>query len=249
MLFSGKNVLVTGSSRGIGAATAKLFAEHGANVAINYYSNESAANSVLNEIIEKGGKAEKYKADVTDSEQVNKMIDSITSSMGEIDVLILNAGLNVKMTSFIDSNWDDLEYKVNGELKGLYYCCKSVVPQMIKRKDGCIISVSSGLSRRPNTGFAAHSASKAAVDAYVRSLAFELGQHGIRVNTIAPGLTVTDATSFFSEEQKQMAASFLPLKKLATPEDVAGAILMLASNYSKYVTGVYVPVSGGGLMI
>lgn len=249
MLFSGKTVLVTGASRGIGAATAKLFGEQGAKVAVNYFSSEQAADSVVSDIVSKGGSAQKFQADITNSEQVNKMIEQVTAAFGEIDILVLNAGMNVKIAPFVNSEWQDLENKVLGELKSVYHCCKAVVPQMTNRKDGCIIAVSSGLSKSPGHGFGAHSVSKAAVDAYVKSLALELGPSNIRVNVISPGFTLTDATQFMPEEAKQQMLNFVPLRRHGLPEDVAGAIIMMASDFSKFISGAYLPVSGGSLML
>ena len=120
---------------------------------------------------------------------------------------------------------------------------------MQEKKSGCIIAVSSGLSRSPGKGFIAHSSTKSALDAFVKSLALELGPDGIRVNAVAPGLTETDAIAFMPENIKQMIAEHTPLKKNAQPEDIAGAILMMASDQAQFITGAYIPVSGGSLMV
>jgi 3-oxoacyl-[acyl-carrier protein] reductase len=120
---------------------------------------------------------------------------------------------------------------------------------MLKRKSGSIVAVSSGLSRHPGIGFCAHSSAKSALDAFIKSLALELGPEGLRINLIAPGLTLTDATSFLPEEAKKASANHTPMGRNALPEDIAGAILMMSSDFSKFVTGTYLPVSGGTQMI
>lgn len=249
MLLKGKTALITGASKGIGAATAKLFAEHGAKVAINYNSSESAAGKTVSEIKAKGGEATKFKADVTDKIQVEKMISDIDCTYGKIDILVLNAGMHVHVAPFINYSWEDLEKKLVGEMKAFFYCTKAVVPKMIESKSGIIVAVSSGLSRRASLGFSAHSAAKSAIDAYAKSLAEELGPNGIRVNVVAPGLTLTDATAFMPDENKERMAALTPLKRNATPEDIAGGILILASDYAKFITGNYLPINGGNQML
>jgi 3-oxoacyl-[acyl-carrier protein] reductase len=116
---------------------------------------------------------------------------------------------------------------------------------MVERRKGSVIAISSGLSRHPGEGFCAHSTAKSGLDAFVRSLAFELGPNGVRVNVVAPGLTLTDATSFLSQKEKDASAQMTPLRRNGLPEDVAGAVLFLASEESRFITGAYLPVSGG----
>ncbi len=248
-MLSGKTALITGASRGIGAATAKLFGDHGAAVAVNYANSESAANGVVQEIVNAGGKAFAVKADVSDPAQIEKMIAVTNRELGNIDILILNAGFSFPTVPFVQYQWEDFERKLTNELKAAFTCCKVVVPQMIEKKSGCIVAVSSSLSRQPGPGYVAHSTAKSGLDAFARSLALELGPEGIRVNVVAPGLTETDATSHIPDEIKQMMAQHLPLQRNAQPDDIAGAILMMASDQSKFITGAYVPVSGGSPMI
>ncbi len=245
MLLKNRVALITGSSRGIGAATAKLFAEQGASVAVNYFHSEDAAKSVVDEINSKGGNAIAVKADVTDFAQVEKMINIITGEFGSIDTLVINASMKFKYAPFLEQEWEDIENKVMGEVKSFFNPCKLIIPSMIKNRKGCIISISSGLSKRPGRGFIAHSAAKAALNMLTNSLAGELAPYGIRVNTVAPGLTLTDATAFHTEDRKKMMAAANPMRRLGQPEDLAGAVLMLASDYAGYINSSYLPVDGG----
>lgn len=249
MTLKNQVALVTGASRGIGAATAKLLAQHGAAVAVNYMQNEAAAESVAKAITSEGGRTIIVQADVRIAEQVQPMVERTVSELGPIDLLILNAGASVPMKPFIELTNEEFETKVMGELNGFFHTLKAVIPSMIERGKGCIIGISSGLSRRPGHAFSAHTTAKSAVDGLMKSLAFELGQYGIRANTIAPGLTITDATSFLPKERFDAAAMHTPLRRVAQPEDIAGAVLAIASDDARFITGAYIPVSGGDLML
>lgn len=244
-LLQNRNVIITGASRGIGAATARLFALNGARVAVNYRGSKEAAQKVCQEIEGLGGFAMPFYADVTDEESVTNMVEDVRKELGPIDTLVLNAAIRFNIKPFVRMSWSELESKVLGELKGAYFPCQAVIPGMIERKSGCIIAISTGLSRHAAEGFLAHSAAKSALDAFVRGLAAELGPMGIRVNAIAPGLTETDATSFLPAERKKEVADHTPLRRIGQPHDVAGAALLLALPQACFITGTYLPVSGG----
>lgn len=249
MNLTGKIVLVTGASRGIGAATAIKLAQHGATVAVNFNNSEEKAKEVVNSIEKSGSKAIAVKANIFDKAESEQMVSQVEHQLGKIDVLVLNAGANFKMASFLEQSWEDFENKILREVKGSFWTIKAVLPSMIERKSGSIIIVSSGLSRKPGFGFSTHTTAKSALDGFAKALALEFGPMGIRVNVIAPGLTLTDATSFMQQSQIEAAASFVPLKRVALPEDIAGAILFYASDESKYITGNYLPVNGGQIML
>lgn len=248
-MLANRVILVTGASRGIGAATAKLLAAHGAKVIVNYNRSAREANNVVEHIKAHGGTALAVKADVNNEAEVKKMIETAVEHYSFIDTTVLNASPSFSMKSFIDHSWNDFEKKLVGELKSAFFICKEVVPPMVQKRKGNIIAISTGLSRHPVSGFIAHSSAKAALDAFVRSLAFELGPHGIRVNVIAPGLVETDATAFMSSEQKDTFAQAAPLRRVAMPEDIAGAVLLLASTEARFITGAYLPVNGGTQMV
>ena len=247
--MKGKVALVTGASRGIGRATAKLLAAEGAAVAVNYFQSESAAIAVVEDIINAGGRAHAVRADVRDVEQVCLMVGEVEKILGPVDLLVSNASIGFPVKPFTQFSWNEFEAKLCGELKSIFFSCQAVLPGMIERKSGSIIAISSTLSRHSSPGFIAHSTAKSGLDAFIRSLAEEVGPFGIRVNVVAPGLTLTDATSWLPEEQKAMMADMTPLKRVALPEDVAGAVLAIASDHSRFVTGCYIPVSGGMLML
>jgi len=247
--MKGKVALVTGASRGIGRATAKLLAAEGAAVAVNYFQSEGAAHAVVDEITQAGGKAFAVRADVRDEAQVRAMVGEVEKSLGPVDLLVSNASIGFPVKPFTQFTWDEFEAKLTGELKSIFFCSQAVLPGMIEQKSGSIIAISSTLSRHSSPGFIVHSTAKSGLDAFVRSLAEEVGAFGIRVNVIAPGLTLTDATAWLPDDQKAMMADMTPLKRVALPEDVAGAVLAVASDHSRFVTGCYIPVSGGMFML
>jgi NAD(P)-dependent dehydrogenase (short-subunit alcohol dehydrogenase family) len=248
-LLHDKVALITGASRGIGLATALLLAEHGARVAINYRDSEAQALRVKEQIEAEGGTAEVFRADVTNAADVESLITAVQQRFERIDVLVVNAHINFRHRAFVEYDWADLERKVSDELKAVFYPCQAVVPGMLQRKRGSIVAISSTLSKRSDPGFVAQSTAKAAVDAFVRALACELGPAGVRVNTVAPGVTLTDAAMPMSPAVKEALASKCPMRRNGLPEDMAGAVLFLASDLSQFMTGAYLPMDGGFTML
>jgi len=249
MILNGKIALVTGASRGIGAATAIKLAQHGAIVAVNYNNSEEKAKGVVDTIVNANGSAISVKANIFDKAESELMVNEVEKQLGKIDVLVLNAGANFKMASFMEQGWEDFENKILREVKGSFWTIKAVLPSMMERKKGSIIIISSSLSRKPGFGFSTHTTAKSALDGFAKALAFEFGPMGIRVNVIAPGLTLTDATSFMPQDQIDAASGFIPLRRVGMPEDIAGAVLFYASDESRYITGNYLPVNGGQIML
>ena len=244
-----KVVLITGASRGIGAASAKALAYHGATVIINYVKRKDKAEEVLDEVKAGGGKGMIFQADVRDAAAVNTMVDTAVKEFGKIDILVNNANINFPIRPFIELTWDQIEAKIMGEMKALYNCSQAVLKNMMIRKSGKLVFISSSLSRFPGFGFSAHAAAKSAMDSMAKVMALELGPVGITVNVVGPGLTLTDATAGQPKEMHQQVAAITPLRRLGMPQDIAGAVVFLASSLSDYFNGEYMPVTGGSFMI
>ena len=243
MSLTGKVALVTGASRGIGAAVARALAAQGAAVAVNYFGSEAAAQAVVTDIHTAGGRAMAVRADARDQAQVEAMAAAVMAELGPIGILVLNASIGFPMTGFQDYPWEAFEAKLLGELGAAFHGCRAVLPQMLELKDGAIVAITSGLARNPGWGFCAHSAAKAGLEGFVRALAYELGPLGIRVNAVAPGLTLTDATARLPEVHKEAAAAHTPLRRNGLAKDVAEAVVGILQ--AGFVTGATLPVNGG----
>ena len=247
-MLDGKVAIITGSSRGIGAATAKLLAAQNAKVVVNFTQNRERAEAVLAEIVAAEGQAMVVQADVTVPEQVAAMVEKTEAEFGAVDILVNNANMDFVIKPFLQYSWGDFEQKLMHEMKASFLCCQAVGPGMVERGSGCIVNVSSGLSRVPGEGFVAHTSAKSALDAFSKTLALELGPHGVRVNVVAPGLTLTDATANQPKEMQDAIAAHTPLRRLANPDDIAGAVAFFCIDWSRFVTGTYMPVCGGTQM-
>ncbi|OBI03549.1 SDR family NAD(P)-dependent oxidoreductase [Mycobacterium scrofulaceum] len=238
--------LITGASRGIGAATARVLAEGGMRVVVNHRASAPEADEVVASITAAGGEAVAIQADVTVPGDVAAMVDQIAQRWGGADVLVHNALIPFVVTSFADLTWEQLGGKVNTELHAAYLLTKSVVPQMISREYGRLIYLSTGLSRRPREGMIALGTAKAALDQFVRYVALELAPHGITANLVAPATVGgTKVTGQLSSERVRQLGEAAPMGRLVTPEEVAHTIAFLASADSGFTTGHYLPVNGG----
>jgi 3-oxoacyl-[acyl-carrier protein] reductase len=238
--------LITGASRGIGAATARVLAERGFRVVVNHRASAPEAEEVVAGITSAGGDAVAIRADVTVAGDISAMADEIAQRWGGVDVLVHNALIPFVVTSFADLTWEQLGGKVNAELHAAYMLTKVVVPSMVSGGYGRLIYLSTGLSRRPRDGMIALGTAKAALDQFVRFVALELAPHGITANLVAPatvgGTTVTGQLT--SERMRQLGET-APMGRLVTPDEVAHTIAFLASEESGFTTGHYLPVNGG----
>lgn len=237
--------LVSGASRGIGAATARMLAKHGAAVAVNYRSSAAEAEQVVTDITRAGGHAIAVQADVCLESDVERMVKIVGERLGPVDTLVLNAYIGVPFMPLTQTTWEDVETKVGGELKAAFYPIRAVVPGMTARKQGCIIAISSNVAQHPAVGMGAYSIAKSALEALMRALALELGPAGIRVNTVAAGLTMAGDGAYTPDQIKQTIAAMTPLGRYAQPEDIAGAVLMLAQDEAGFATGNVLTVDGG----
>ena len=242
-----KSVVITGASKGIGAECAKVFAEKGFNVLINYNASEKSALSLRQEIKEKFSNiiCEVYKCDVSNFADCEKMINFALSIFGKIDVLVANAGIS-QQKLFIDTSEDDFNRVIGTNLKGVYNVTRATVPSMLSNKEGSVVAVSSiwGVSGAALESL--YSASKAGVIGLCSALSKELGPSNILVNCVAPGAIETEMNKNLSKEEKEMFSSETSLGRFGSPREVAETILFLATQ--KYITGQTIIVDGGYLM-
>ena len=254
MNFTGKVVLVTGASRGIGAAIAAAFAQEGALVVVNFLQNVAAAEAVVAQCKAAGGDAFAVQADVTSEADVARLIETALMEAGKIDVLVNNAfapySFNPEQRAlFWELAWADYQRQMDGALGSTFKVCKALLPHFRHRGQGCIVNMASDLVHRPSVAYHDYTTAKAALIGFSRNLATELGPLGIRVNCVAPGLVCpTQASTDTREEVKDMIAAQTPLRRIATPEDVAGPVLFLASDWSRFMTGQTLLVDGGLVM-
>lgn len=246
-----KVVLVTGSSRGIGAAIAKLFAQQGAKVVV-HGRDQAALASVQHEIEQEGGTAIQAVADMTKFAEVESLRQQVENELGPIDILVANAGGSfTKPGPLEEISEEGWHASVDGNLTATFLTLKSVLPGMKQRKRGNIITISSAAARRPHPGSPIpYAAAKAGLQILTQDLAAQVGPFGIRVNCIAPETILTERNEQrIPEAQKQSLVEMHPIRRLGTPEDVAQAALYLASEQSSWVTGVIFDVAGGNVMV
>lgn len=246
-MLKGKNIIITGASRGIGREIALKLAKEGANIVVGYRSSEEDAIKLKKEIESYGSKALIVKGDVTESNYAKELVNICKEVLGSIDVLINNAGIT-KDGLIMRMRDEDFSSVIDTNLKGTFYCSREASIFMIKQRYGKIINMSSVIGITGNGGQVNYSASKAGVIGLTKSLAKELGGRGITVNAIAPGFIETDMTSQLSNNMKDFIKTNLPLKRLGMVEDVANLVVFLASSKSDYITGQVINVDGGMVM-
>ncbi len=239
-----KTVLITGASRGIGAAAARLFAKNGYAVAVNYCSSKDAADCLVAEIIKTGGEAFAVQADVSQADEVKRMVQAVYDRCGHLDVLIHNAGI-AQQKLLTDTEEQEWRRMMGIHLDGAYHCCKAVVPAMVQQGYGSILTVSSIWGVTGASCEVPYSAAKAGLIGLSKALAKELGPSNIRVNCVAPGVIQTDMCASFDEDTLSGLAEDTPLGRLGEPEEVAEALLFLASDKASYITGQVLGVGGG----
>lgn len=247
--LEGKRALVTGGSRGIGRATAILFARAGGDVAINFVENRSAAEEVRTAIEKIGRECLLFQADIAKKRDVESMVKGIIAKWGQIDILVNNAGIWTygEMGGMPEDVWAET-MRIN--LDGVYYVCNAVVPSMKEKKRGWIINVTSTAAVRGEAFHSHYAASKGALVALTKSLAVELAPFNIRVNCVAPGWVDTDmcAEVFSDPDFRKAIQKSIPLKRIPPPEDIAGPILFLVSDLARHITGEVLNVNGGSVL-
>jgi 3-oxoacyl-[acyl-carrier protein] reductase len=246
--LTGKTALVTGASRGIGRAIAVALAEAGADVAVNFAGSEGAAQETAKLITDLGRKAFIVKANVGSSEEVDAMMATVLEQFdGKLDILVNNAGIT-RDNLLMRMKEEEFDQVIETNLKGVFNCLKAVTRPMMKQRYGKIINISSVVGVTGNPGQSNYVAAKAGVIGMTKAAAKELAVRGIFVNAIAPGFIETDMTDKLSDDQKQAIMTQVPLAKLGKPEDIANAVVFLASDASSYMTGQTLHVDGGMYM-
>lgn len=252
--FDGQVVLVTGASRGIGASIAKAFAREGALVLVNYLHNAAAAQEVVMACEQAGGQAWALQADVRAPEAVQAMVAQAVAETGRIDAVVNNAFSPYAFDPehrqrFWELPWSAYQGQFDGAVQAAYHVCQAVLPHMRQRAKGSIVNLVSDLVQRPSIAYHDYTTAKSALVGFSRNLATELGPLGIRVNCVAPGLVSPTASSQHTKEAvKDVLVAQTPLGRLATPDDVAGPVLFLASDWSRFMTGQVLVVDGGLVM-
>lgn len=249
--LAGKAALITGGSRGIGAAAVKLFAQAGADVIFNYNKAKDAAVQVEQEARKHGTRVEAFKADVGKHADNKELVEQCVSRLGRLDVLVANAGIwnieDLPIEKMSEKQWDEM-IRVN--LKSVYSIIHFSVPQMIKQKGGKIIPITSTAGQRGEAFHTHYGASKGAIISLVKGLSTELARHNILINSIAPGWVTTDMSNpvITTKAGARAVAKAIPLGRAATAEEIAGPILFLASDLANFLTGEIINVNGGSVL-
>ena len=236
--------IVTGGSRGIGRAIVQAFAAEGAKVAIVFRGNQSAADSLVQELTQASRTVIGVQCDVADSTSVEACVKKVETDLGPIDILVNNAGV-IEDDLFVRLDPERWNKVISTNLGGTYNCCHAVAFSMMRKRAGRIINVSSVAATHVNPGQTNYAASKGAINSFTRALAVELAGRGVTVNAIAPGFIETDMSAAVRNKAGDLIRKFIPMKRIGLPEDIAKVALFLASGDSAYITGQVLTVDGG----
>jgi len=239
-----KTVLITGASRGIGSAIAKVFAKNNYNVIINYLNSKKEALHLQDNLLEEGYNCLAYRADITKRSEVEAMINEGIKRFGFIDVVVNNAGISQQklFTDITEDEWDNM---LNVHIKGMFNCSQCALPHMISRKEGKIINISSIWGMVGASCEVHYSTAKAGIIGFTKALAKEVGPSNIQVNCVAPGIIETDMNCFLHEKEKEWLIEETPLMRFGKCEEVAESVLYLASNKADFITGQVISINGG----
>jgi 3-oxoacyl-[acyl-carrier protein] reductase len=245
--LSGKVAVVTGASRGIGSGIAERLAAQGACVVVNYRTSAQGAEATVERIRQAGGEAAAIQADVSQSDEAQGLIKQTIATWGGLDILVNNAGTTRDMVIMMlkEDDWDTV---IRTNLTSTFYCSKAAVRHMMRKRSGRIVNIASVVGLAGQAGQTNYAASKAGIIGFTKSLAKEVGSRGITVNAIAPGFVPTALTDVLSDEQRAQAIAMTPLGRFGTVEDVANAVVFLASDEASFITGQVLSVDGGLVM-
>jgi 3-oxoacyl-[acyl-carrier protein] reductase len=249
--LAGKAALITGGSRGIGAATVKLFARAGADVVFNYHRDQNAATAVEQEARKHGTRIESRKADLSRMADARKLVEYAAARLGHVDILVANAGIwNAKdapIEKLAEREWDEM---MRVSLKSAYAVTHFAMEKMVAQRSGRVIAISSTAGQRGEAFHSHYAAAKGGMISFVKSLATELAQHGVLVNCVAPGWVETDMANpvLQTKAGAKLVQTQIPLRRAATPEEIAGPILFLASDLATFITGEVLNVNGGAVL-
>jgi 3-oxoacyl-[acyl-carrier protein] reductase len=241
---------VSGGSRGVGAAISSALALAGAAVVVNYRTQASSAEDLCAAIRSRGGRAIPLRGDVSNySSIVEAMQEACQEFQHPVDLLVNNAGSLPELRPFLQTTWEEVQSALDIHVRGAFHCCQATIPGMIGQKSGRIINIGSSLLRTaPSANWTCFLLAKAAIQTMTKCLAAELGPHGIRVNTVSPGLIETDSLAVLPERTRKVQAMQTPLRRLASPEDIAAVVLALCTTAGDFITGAEIPVCGGSQM-
>ena len=244
--LQGQVAIVTGGSRGIGGACSRLLASRGVRVVLCYLNQADRAEKLVAEIREAGGDALAVQSDIRDSEQIRHLFEQTIATYHRIDIVVSNAPVGYVGKSFREISWEEYRSVVDGELKAAFEVTKAAMAAMTAQRHGRLIYISSGRAKQhPVPGKLANATAKASLVTFVRYIAEELGSSGITANAVAPGLVETENNQDMPKEEKAQIAAMTPLRRIASPEDIAGVVAFLAGEDGGFLTGITIPVEGG----
>ena len=242
-LLEGQVILVTGGSRGIGKTCVELLADHGAAVLLQFHHSEAAAQAIASAINARGGQVKVCRADLTQAADIKALFQCATTAYGRLDALVNNAGI-LKANLLLTASEDELDRMVALNLKGAFLCMQRASRIMMRQQKGAIINISSIAGRYGTPGLVGYAATKGAILSMTTSAAKELGPLGIRVNAVAPGIIDTDLTQHLEVKARNRIVEHIAMRRVGAPEDVAGVVLFLCSDWARYISGQVIGVDG-----
>ncbi|MWV42380.1 SDR family oxidoreductase [Paenibacillus sp. HJL G12] len=246
--LSGKTALITGSTGQLGRVMARTLALAGADIVLHYHGNEAKAVQLKSEIEAQGRACVTVQADITNFQAVQHLRDQAISTMGKVDIIVANAVIQYEWTSILEQPIEDYRSQFESCVLQSVHLAKAFAPDMIERRHGRIIGINTECAMQNFPGQSAYTAGKRGMDGIYRVLAKEIGEHGITVNQVAPGWTISEKDRENHSEIQETYSQHVPLKRRGTDQEIANTVLFLASDLASYITGAYIPVSGGNVM-